>query len=140
MIIRKLELNDFENGLLETLSSLQEVNLTPESAKLVYNGYIADSNSHIYVVEDKGKVIACGTLLIEYKLIHSFCISIHLEDIAVHKDFQNMGYGKLLIDYLIKESKLINAYKITLDCSKELKSFYEKLDFLQSDVHMRLNI
>lgn len=140
MNIRAVELADFDNGLLETLNSLQDTYLTSEEAKLIYNGYFVEGQSQIYVVQNEQRIIGCGTLLIEYKFIHKFSKVAHIEDVAINKEFQGLGIGSLLIEHLIKEAKLQGCYKVILDCNKSLIPFYSKCGFKPQDVHMRLDL
>lgn len=140
MNIRRFELDDLNRGFLETLAFLRPVELTKEQAEQAFNGYLADSNSRIYVVEYEAKIIACGTLLLEHKFLYGFSSVAHLEDIVVHEDHQGRSIGGLLVDHLIAEAKRLGCYKVILDCSKDLVTFYERFGFSKSDVHMRHNL
>lgn len=140
MTIRKFQIDDLKHGFLETLACLREVNLSQEQAELAYNGYMVDSNSRIYIVEDEfNKIIACGTLLLEYKFLYGFSSVAHLEDIVVHEDHQGHFIGGLLVNHLVNEARRLGCYKVILDCSKELVPFYKRCGFHISESHMRLD-
>lgn len=140
MNIRRFEIADLKIGFLETLSCLRDVDLSPEQAELAFNGYLVDGQSHIYVVQDEGKIIATGTLLIEYSFLHGFSTIAHLENIVVHVDHQGHFIGGLLVNHLVNEARKLGCYKVILDCSKELVPFYERAGFKKSDIHMRLDL
>lgn len=95
-------------------------------------------NTRIYLLYDEDKIVGSGTLLIENKIIHNFKNVGHIEDIVVDKNSRGKGYGKILINHLIDESKNLNCYKIILNCSKECKSFYKKYGFSSKNSEMSL--
>lgn len=95
-----------------------------------------EKNSIIYVLEDNNELLAAGTILFEKKFIHNYCMYCHIEDIIVKKEHQKKGYGKLLIKELINVCIKENAYKILLDCTKELIPFYEKCGFSNNGYQM----
>lgn len=86
-------------------------------------------NIRIYLLYDEEKIVGSGTLLIENKIIHNFKNVGHIEDIVVDKNIRGKGYGKIIINHLIDESKNLDCYKIILNCSNEYKLFYEKFGF-----------
>jgi len=53
----------------------------------------------------------------------------HIEDVVVDKKYQGKKIGEQVIMYLLEESKAKGCYKTILDCSDEVKPFYEKLGF-----------
>tara|TARA_Y200000002_G_C22182560_1_gene455776 strand:- start:93 stop:536 length:444 start_codon:yes stop_codon:yes gene_type:complete len=95
-------------------------------------------NTRIYLLYDEDKIVGSGTLLIENKIIHNFKNIGHIEDIVVDKNSRGKGYGKILINHLINESKNFNCYKIILNCSNKCKLFYEKLGFSNKNSEMSL--
>ena len=136
--IRPLQIEDFQNGFLESLSNLHDPKLTSEAASLVWLNMTP--NILIYVAEDDGKIVGCATLLVEEKFLHGGCKAAHVEDVATHKDHQSKGIGSLLQKHLIEEAKRLDCYKILLDCKESLIPFYEKFGYKESDKHMRLNL
>ena len=71
-----------------------------------------------------------------YSIIHNFKNVGHIEDIVVNRNSRGKGYGKIIIKYLINESKNLNCYKIILNCSNECKLFYKKLGFKNKNNEM----
>tara|TARA_B110000208_G_scaffold190848_1_gene255868 strand:- start:175 stop:594 length:420 start_codon:yes stop_codon:yes gene_type:complete len=93
-------------------------------------------NQEIYVLRDNGHVIGCATLIIEKKLIHNFGMVAHIEDVFIRSQYRNKGYGKYLINEMINKAELFKCYKVILNCSENLKSFYEKNNFKYKNIQM----
>ena len=79
-----------------------------------------------------------ATLIIEEKLIHGGSKVGHIEDLVVDEKFRGKGYGKILLDYLIKKSKYFKCYKTILNCKLSNVGFYEKQGFKSNNVEMSL--
>ena len=126
MNIRELQKEDYYKNYLQLLSQLTTVGY------ISYQDFIRQFdqlNSHIYVIENDNKIIASGTILIEYKFIHNNGIVGHIEDIIVDKNFHGLGLGRKLINHLIGVAKKNNCYKVILNCNKNVIDFYHKLGF-----------
>jgi glucosamine-phosphate N-acetyltransferase len=80
---------------------------------------------NIYVGTLSGELIVTGTLLFEKKLIFDTCTLAHIEDVCVKASHRRLGYGKLLIKYLLMIAKNSGCYKVTLDCSDANVEFYK---------------
>ena len=130
VIIRELERNDFDKGFLNALDTLRETSTMGEGEALEIFEKIKLNPNHIIVVaEIDGKIVGSTTILIEPKFIHRGGIVGHIEDVVVNKEFQGLEIGKKIIKYVLKLAKNHGFYKTILDCSDELKPFYEKLCF-----------
>jgi len=91
---------------------------------------------HIIVVaEIECKIVGSTTLLIEPKFIHQGGIVGHIEDVAVDKNFQ----GEKIIKHVLELAKNHGCYKTILDCSDNIKPFYEKLGFKHNSNELRFN-
>jgi glucosamine-phosphate N-acetyltransferase len=126
MIIRKLELNDYDKGFLELLDQLSD---TPKISKEEFENHLKDVNSNIFVIEKDNVIVASGSLLIEKKIIHSGGKVGHMEDIVVHKSNRGEKLGQIIVEHLIKFAKDEGCYKIIADCKDELLKFYNKTGF-----------
>ena len=85
--------------------------------------------SDIIVIEEDGKLIACGTLLYETKLIHNISKVGHIEDVCIKKEYRGKRLGKQLIAYMATLAKEKGCYKVTLYCEDNNVDFYRKCDF-----------
>ena len=88
------------------------------------------------VIETQGRIVACGTLLIEYKFIHSCGKLGHIEDIVVAAEQRGTGLGRLLIQQLTELAFVHGCYKITLDCDVKNEAFYGKSSFATKGLQM----
>ena len=90
------------------------------------------------VIEDlaKEKIVACGSVFIEDKIIHNLSKCAHIEDIVVDPSYRGLRLGFYVIDKLKKVAMQFNCYKIILDCSEKNVKFYEKCEFERVGVQM----
>ncbi len=130
LIIRELEEKDLSRGFLNTLDALRETSSITENKALEIFKKIKSNPEHIIIVaEVNGKIVGSTTLLIELKFIHKGGIVGHIEDVVVSKEFQGLEIGKNIIEYVLELAKNQGCYKTILDCTDEVKPFYEKLGF-----------
>jgi len=93
-----------------------------------------------YVAIVDGRVVGSASLLVEEKFIHDGGLSSHIEDVAVHKDFQKQGIGAELVRFLVQEARRLGCYKVILNCREGNVPFYEKTGFHRHDVGMRIDL
>ncbi len=136
--IRQLKDDDLFNGFLETMDSLKQAsNLDKEKAKNILKKISSNPNHLVYVAVLDGRVVGSTTMIIEPKFIHDGGNVAHIEDVVISKEHQGKGIGKILIKTLLKLAKDNNCYKTILDCSNEVKPFYEKIGFKKFSNCMR---
>jgi len=140
VIIRELKEEDLFQGFLESLDSLKKASeISKEKAKEIFDKIEANSDQVIFVAELNGRIIGSTTLLLEYKFIHNGSLIGHIEDVVVTKEFQGRGVGRKLtlkaLDYANKKG----CYKTILDCSEDVRIFYEKLGFKIHGIYMRFD-
>ena len=129
-IIRKLKKEDIQNGFLITLDSLRQAsNIETKKAEEVFEKISTNPNHIIAVAEVEGKIVGATTLLIEQKFIHDGGLVGHIEDVVVDKNYQGQRIGEKIMKYLLEIAKNQGCYKTILDCTDDVKQFYEKLGF-----------
>ena len=128
--IRKLEKEDFQKGFLNSLDTLREAsNISKEKALEIFNLIQSNPNHIIVVAEINDRIVGSITLLIEPKFIHQGGFVGHIEDVVVSKEFQGNQIGEKIVKYTLELAKKHNCYKTILNCSDEVKQFYEKIGF-----------
>jgi glucosamine-phosphate N-acetyltransferase len=128
--IRKLEEQDLFNGFLDSLDSLRKASdLSKTKAKEIFNKIKTNPDHVVFVVIIDGKVMGSTTLFIEPKFIHQGGRVGHIEDVVVAKEYQSKGIGEQLINHVLDYAKKNDCYKTILDCSDDVKPFYEKIGF-----------
>lgn len=122
--IRPLATTDYERGHLSVLQALTKTPDPGQSAYLKQFELMKTSKPPSYYIlviinTETDKIIAVGSLFIEYKFIRNLGSSGHIEDIAVDTSVQGKGLGKKIINALTLLSESLGAYKVILDCSTD---------------------
>jgi len=129
-IIRELRKEDLGKGFLTTLDSLRQTsNIARSKAEEVFEKINSNTDHIIVIAELDGKIVGTTTLLIEPKFIHGGGLVGHIEDVVVDKDFQGQKIGEKIMKYILEFAKNRGCYKTILDCTDDVKPFYEKLGF-----------
>ncbi len=139
--IRELEAKDITHGFLATLDALRPASssMDVDKARKIL-GRIDRNQDHVIVVAEKeGAVVGAATLLIEPKFIHDGGLAGHIEDVAVHSDFQGRGIGRMIILHLLKTARDRGCYKTVLDCTEDVRPFYEELGFRRAADQLRVD-
>lgn len=138
--IRKLRKDDLDNGFLTTLDSLRKASdIDKSKAEEIFKKIDSNPDYTIAVAEIDGKIVGSTTLLIEQKFIHKGGLVGHIEDVVVDKNFQGQKIGEKIMRYLLEIAKNQGCYKTILDCTDEVKPFYEKLGFKQVANELRFD-
>ena len=129
-IIRELKKEDLRNGFLTTLDSLRKASdIDRNKADEIFEKINSNPDHIVVVAELDGKIVGSTTLLIEPKFIHKGGVVGHIEDVAIDKKFQGQKIGEKIMKYLLEFAKNRGCYKTILDCTDDVKPFYEKLGF-----------
>ncbi len=129
-IIRELRKEDLWNGFLTTLDSLRQASdIDKNKADEIFEKINSNPDHIVAVAELDGKIVGSTTLLIEPKFIHKGGLVGHIEDVVVDKKFQGQRIGEKIMKYLLEFAKNRGCYKTILDCTDDVKPFYEKLGF-----------
>ena len=138
IIIREIEEDDLKNGFLETLDFLRNASgIDKNKAREILKDIKQNPNHIIYVAIDNKKIVGSTTLLIEQKFIHDGGLVGHIEDVVVRKDYEGKGIGIKLVTSLLERAKEKNCYKTILDCTDDVKQFYERIGFKRESNGMR---
>jgi len=139
-IIRELKKEDLWNGFLTTLDSLRQASdIDKNVAEKIFDKINSNPDHIVVVAELDEKIVGSTTLLIEPKFIHKGGLVGHIEDVAVDKNFQGQKIGKKIIEYLLEFAKNRGCYKTILDCTDDVKPFYEKLGFKNTAYELRFD-
>lgn len=100
----------------------------------IINNLPENHNIYVYILDDK--IVGMITIFTEQKLIHNARCVAHIEDLVVDKNYLNKGIAKQLINYCLNSIDTEKYYKIILNCSENLISFYEKFGFDKKNIQM----
>lgn len=136
--IRALQQSDYNAGFLDCLRVLTTVGDITEAQFADRFEWLSkqDGGYYILVIEDGGRVVGTGALIVERKFIHNLGLVGHIEDIAVAKDQQGKKLGLRLIQALDFIAEKVGAYKTILDCSEANEGFYIKCGFKRAGLEM----
>jgi glucosamine-phosphate N-acetyltransferase len=128
--IRKLQKEDLWNGFFTSLDSLRQAsNIDKKLAEKIFDKINQNPDHVIAVAIIDRKIVGSATLLLETKFIHNGGKVGHIEDVVVSKEHQGKRIGEKIIKFLLKYAEEQGCYKTILDCSNDVKPFYEKLGF-----------
>ncbi|PWN30725.1 acyl-CoA N-acyltransferase [Jaminaea rosea] len=138
--LRPLAQDDYSRGHLDVLRVLTSAPDVGSSAWSERFDLMASHPDHYYpiviVSKSTDRVVALGTLFVEFKFLRGNAKAGHIEDIAVSKEAQGKGLGKRVIEALTGVSEGLGCYKTFLDCSEENKGFYERCGYEFKGVQM----
>lgn len=139
LLIKFLESSDNIQEYLDCVNDLNSKNVklaSVEEIKKVLQDRPLNVITFVGLIDDK--IVATATMMVEKKLRYG-ALCCHIEDVAVHKDYRNRGYGTRIVKYCVDIAKRSKCYKIKLNCNKSLMSFYEKLGFESDSFGMVLD-
>lgn len=119
------------NEVVNILQSISEFKPSIQEYHKIWEQYNQTSNNFgIIALNQNQKVVGYGSIILEYKIRGG--VMGHIEDIAVHKDFNRMGIGKAIIYHILDLAKEKNCYKVSLSCQEKNLDFYEKFSFFKN--------
>lgn len=138
LTVRLMDATDLNRGFLESLRALKPIELSDQQAIEVYRDRLK-SRIRTYVAIIDGRIAGTASVFIEPKFINSGGVVGHIEDVAVHTDFQKHGVGRALVEHLLEVCREFRCYKVILDCAEGVIPFYERLGFRRWEQAMRLD-
>jgi len=137
LYVRPLQGDDFHRGYIDLLKQLTSVGNVSESDFTDRFLEIKSSNEtyFITVIVDSGtdKIVGAATLIKERKFIHKCANRGIIEDVIISDQYRGKSLGKLIINCLIELGKSLGCYKITLNCTDKMITFYERLGFVKEE-------
>ncbi|KAF2356638.1 GNAT domain [Trinorchestia longiramus] len=131
--VRPLQRGDYSRGFLELLSHLTKVgDISKENFVARFDAMRAcKGHYYVTVVEDlnEGKIIASATLAVELKFIRECAKRGRLEDVVVSEEYRGKQLGKLIVSTITLLAKKVGCYKIGLDCTDVMKTFYTSFGY-----------
>lgn len=115
--------------LMQELSS--NIVFTRESLERM----LADPNSHLYVVREGGRIVACACLCIYHQ---PFSTDATIESVVVSSRMRGKGLGRKLMEHLLAE-----AYRMNVDCIHltsnpkrvSANALYQKMGFEKNETN-----
>lgn len=134
LLVRPLEREDYTKGYLSLLSQLTKVG---DYDRKTYDAQFDRMKAlpgvyYVLVIEDvtRQRLVATATLVMELKFIRNAATRGRIEELVVDNEYRKLHLGSYLLELLTVLSRKLGAYKITLDCQKELEGFYKKYGYV----------
>ena len=115
--------------LMQELSS--SIVFTRESLERM----LADSNSHLYVIREEGRMVACACLCIYHQ---PFSTDATIESVVVTSKMRGKGLGRKLMGHLIEEAARMKVDCIHLTSNPKRKAanaLYQKMGFERKETN-----
>lgn len=132
MNIRHISLKDYQQ-----YTTFINTNISQKGFEIFLNNVLGELHI-IYILEINNKIIGTGTLFVEKKLTYGGTKMGHIENILIDENYRGNGYGENLVKKLLEYAKNINCYRVDLNCTKELESFYNKNNFTTGNISMHI--
>lgn len=127
--IRKIQKQDFQR-VLDLIKELAEFEKEPNAVEVTEDELQRDYELGLfdcYVVEEQKEVVGVALFYNRYSTWKGK--TIHLEDLVVAQAHRGKGFGRLLLEAVIKEAKDAGVRRLewcVLDWNEDAIKFYEK--------------
>lgn len=138
-MIRPLYGPDFNDDFFATLAALSETSMPRAKAGEILRKRMAMGIKTFVYLEGE-RIIGTASIFIEPKFLHNGGKVAHIEDIAVHPDYQRRGIGSALVEHLLNLAKQEGAYKAILSCQMKNLIFYVNQGFKQHEISLRKDL
>lgn len=136
--IKFLTLNEnYYNQIIKLYSNFSSFNsqiFTFSKFKFIVENLPTNQYILFYLVDDN--IVGAITLIIEQKLIHNGKCVGHIEDFVILEEYRKQDIGNILLQHVKILCEKNNCYKIILDCSPYLESYYEKKGYEKKGSYM----
>lgn len=133
LLVRPLNISDYDRGFLELLGQLTTVGevTREEWEDRFLNMKKCPETYLVTVIEDTttNKVIGAATLVVEQKFIHNCAKRGALEDVVVSDLYRGKQLGKLIVTVITLLANKVNCYKLSLNCKDSMIKFYSSLGY-----------
>ena len=96
---------------------------------------LADQNSHLYVIREEGKIVACASLCIYHQ---PFSTDATIESVVVSSKKRGKGLGRKLMEHLLEEAARMKVDCIHLTSNPKRKAanaLYQKMGFEKNETN-----
>ena len=96
---------------------------------------LADPNSHLYVIREEGRIVACASLCIFHQPFSTYAT---IESVVVSSKMRGKGLGRKLMQHLMAEAARMNVDCIHLTSNPKREAanaLYQKMGFEKKDTN-----
>lgn len=110
---------------ISEIAELEKVCFSEPWSETSLRDELTNETARFYVLRDSENLLG-------YIGANNVCNEVYITNVAVNEKYRGNGYGKILVNHLIKQSELERAFFITLEVRKSNKNaikLYEKCGF-----------
>ena len=96
---------------------------------------LADPNSHLYVIREEGRIVACACLCIFHQPLSTDAT---IESVVVSSKMRGKGLGRKLMEHLIEEAARmkVDCIHLTSNPKREVaNAIYQKMGFVRNETN-----
>lgn len=96
---------------------------------------VADADSHLYVIREEGRIVACACLCIYHQ---PFSTDATIESVVVSSKMRGKGLRRKLMEYLIEEAARMDVDCIHLTSNPKrvaANALYQKIGFVRKETN-----
>ena len=119
-VIREMQESD-----IKEIADLEKECFSEPWSEASLRDELTNETARFYVLRDDEKLLG-------YIGSNNICNEVYITNVAVNKECRGKGYGKILVNHLIKQSEVEKAFFITLEVRKSNENaiaLYEKCGF-----------
>ncbi len=136
-MVREITAADMD-GLMELYTHLHDNPIPEKTEELsaLWQDILSDSNHHIIVAEEDGRIVSSCVCVIIPNLTHNQRPYALVENVVTHSDYRGRGLATACLDYAGELAGRSNCYKLMLLTSSKQEStlrFYERAGYNRKD-------
>ncbi len=117
--------------------------LSLNDARLILKKMDQYPDYHLYIAKLNDEIIGSFALLIMDNMAHFGTPSAIVEDVVMAGEYQNMGFGKKMMEFAKRKAKEKGCYKMVLSSNQNREKahqFYEKLGFEKHGFSFKIDL
>ena len=116
-------------------SLMQELSGSIVFTRESLNRMLADPNSHLYVIREEGRIVACASLCIYHQ---PFSTDATIESVVVSSKMRGKGLGRKMMEHLLEEAAIMKVDCIHLTSNPKrvaANALYQKMGFVRNETN-----
>lgn len=139
LTLRPLNRNDYHKGYFDNLKALTWVGDVSHEQFLEHFDWMKTKGEGWFynvVIEDEGRIVGNGVLIVERKFIWNLGRVGHIEEICIAEDHQNQGLGRAVVKALDFIAVKEGCRRSILDCGLAKTEYYMKSGYKTVGIQM----
>ena len=124
-----------DSDFIDLASLMQELSGNIVFTRESLERMLADPNSHLYVIREENRIVACASLCIFHQ---PFSTDATIESVVVSSKMRGKGLGQKLMEHLLEEAARMNVDCIHLTSNPKREvanALYQKLGFVRNETN-----